>query len=573
MTLKKFLINTLLLIIDLLIILTSIIIFYILMAGGNELRVNHHFIRFYSSRNLQIFLFSLLAARFALRDKGPFLGLKQFNLHDLPQKSLDLCRRVYSWIENIDKKRALRILFIIISISAIIKILNAWHYYGFFSGDDVEIHEMTLASLFKWQDWKAWDLRNAFYPMFFIYPIQALVFYLGMKDPEILIFSGRLVVIAFSSVNIYLVFRIATHLFKRFSIGLIASFLLAFSQLCMTFGSSALPRSVSSTFILLCFLFLIVNPHRAWRVALAGVFLGIGSAIRFSEAIFIVPCLVYLFIEKRFSHIIWVSVLALASALSILGISDQLYWGSPFYSLKNIVNYTLVHKQSSRGYQSGLSYLFQLNQWTNFFIIIAFLWGLRLKMWRLISWVLIPLILLSLLPHKEPRYLIPIIPFMALTTGAVSVRFLDMIVGKNDFNPNKRKIFAAFLVFAFMGSFLFEMDRFRFRGSESAVDAARWIDRQNGNGNIAIEQLWRAGGKLYFTQKQGISDISPDEIGNTGYFLSVIDKPGIEFVALKEEDVKKNKLEDLLVERGFREIDFGSKIKRDRYILYKNNNR
>jgi len=125
------------------------------------------------------------------------------------------------------------------------------------------------------------------------------------------------------------------------------------------------------------------------------------------------------------------------------------------------------------------------------------------------------------------------------------------------------------IIFAFIGSFLFEMDRFRLRGSESAVDLARFVNRQNGDGNIAVEQLWRAGGKLYFTRSNGTIDMSPDEIGNTGYFVSAIDKPGIEFVALKEEDIKKNQLDNLLVKMGFRQIDFGSVIKRDKYVLYK----
>lgn len=51
------------------------------------------------------------------------------------------------------------------------RLLNASSSYGFFSGDDVEIHEMTFAALFH-LDWPIWELRSPFYPMLFIYPVQ-----------------------------------------------------------------------------------------------------------------------------------------------------------------------------------------------------------------------------------------------------------------------------------------------------------------------------------------------------------------------------------------------------------------
>ena len=209
--------------------------------------------------------------------------------------------------------------------------------------------------------------------MVFIYPFQFLFHFIGVHDPGVLVFAGRLPVVLFSALNIYLVYRISTVVFKRTAVGLAAAFFLAFSQLHIVFSSSVLPRNISSTFILLSLWLLIVKPRRWLWVSGAGILLGISIVIRFSEGIFIIPCLFYLVIEKRFRDALLLSSVSFIVFGILLGISDFLYWGSPFSSLKSIIHYTLVQKLSSRGYQSPFYYLTHLHQWTNLFIIILIL--------------------------------------------------------------------------------------------------------------------------------------------------------------------------------------------------------
>ena len=61
---------------------------------------------------------------------------------------------------------------------------------GFFYGDDVEVHEMTLAALFG-VEWPVWELRSAFFPMLVVYPAQQFAAWIGASSPETLVFSGR----------------------------------------------------------------------------------------------------------------------------------------------------------------------------------------------------------------------------------------------------------------------------------------------------------------------------------------------------------------------------------------------
>jgi hypothetical protein len=65
------------------------------------------------------------------------------------------------------RKRAAWILVSVLAVSVLLRTINAVAHPGFSTGDDVEIHIMTLGALLH-HPWPSWNLRNAFYPMTFI---------------------------------------------------------------------------------------------------------------------------------------------------------------------------------------------------------------------------------------------------------------------------------------------------------------------------------------------------------------------------------------------------------------------
>jgi hypothetical protein len=223
-------------------------VFYILLTGG-EFYAGDTYIRFYSARNVLILLIILLPLRFFAGGRIPFFLIKKLDSRQLPQKLLTSRTSFYRRLESLKKEDVIKLLAAMVFISTLVKILDAWFYYGFFSGDDVEVFEMTFAHLFDWK-WQAWNLRSAFYPMVFIYPVQAVLKGIGVTAPAAFVFAGRLVVIAFSILNILLVYKIVSRSFENPAPGLFAAFILAFSQLHITFAASVLPRTVSSAFIL-----------------------------------------------------------------------------------------------------------------------------------------------------------------------------------------------------------------------------------------------------------------------------------------------------------------------------------
>jgi hypothetical protein len=564
---KRFFIQPLFFILDLSIALFCLIVSYILLTGGGEFYVGDTYIRFYSARNVLILLFILLPIRFIAGRQTPFFLIKKLDFTQLPQKLLASWTTFYRRVESLKKEDAIKFLAVVVFVSTVIKILNAWLYYGFFSGDDVEVFEMVLAHLYDWK-WQAWNLRSAFYPMVFIAPVLAVLKAFGVTSPGIFVFAGRMVVIVFSVLNILLVYKIISRLFERHAPGLLAAFLLAFSQLHISFAASVLPRTVASAFILGAFYLLIRKPQSSGFASLAGIALGIGAVIRFSEAIFIVPCLVYLIMEKRFRHALWVSLASLVTGMALLGISDYYYWGSPLFSLKNIIDYTLVKKLSSRGYQSPLYYITHIGEWSNALMAVLAVLALRWKKHSLTVWALSPLLMLSLFPHKESRYLVPVIPFFAAMAGTGVWYWLKEAAGNPSLLPPKKQAIALMLSFVFIGSFLFEADRFRFRRSEAGVDVAKFLITQKNIQSVAVEQVWRAGGKIYLHKIPRVLDISPDSIGDPQYFKKIIDTPGLQIVAIKENDLKKYYYDDVLLKKGFEEFHIRQKG-RDKYRLFK----
>jgi hypothetical protein len=193
--------------------------------------------------------------------------------------------------------------------------------------------------------------------------------------------------------------------------------------------------------------------------------------------------------------------------------------------------------------------------------------ALKKKNLKIAVWALAPLLVLSTLPHKESRYLIPVSPFISILAGIGLWHWLKDI-NCTSLNLSKRKIMIPLLLlFTFSISFVFEADGFRFRRSEAGVDVAKYIRKHPNITSIAIEQSWRLGGKIYLQYISNFLEISPDSIGDLKYFKGILTTPGLQLVALKEKDLKKYNYLPLLEREGFKEQIVNS-VKRDKYCMF-----
>jgi hypothetical protein len=558
-----------LLLLDAIISIAAGLILFILLTGGGIYSIGRIRISAYSYANALYCLIILIFLRSLLSREFGFLGIRKLNLNSILQKSSKFCSRLSQRLRTMDVKTAHRAVAGIIFVSLIIKIANAWHYYGFVAGDDVEIHEMTFAQLFNW-DWQAWNLRNAFYPMTFIYPIQAILHYAGIEDPGMLIFSGRMVVALFSCLNLWMVFVITRFRFSNVALALLACAFLAISKLHTRYGSSELPRTVSSFFLLLA-MWWTQKHDRILPTVMAAMSLGISCGIRFSEAVFLPPFLLLVRSKKGSSLSILFAILSVVSPLFIIGASDLFYWKQPFYSLLNIIDFTLVKGLSSRGYQPFYEYAAIIPAWSNFAFVLLFAFALRSIPKDLLAFFWMPLVILSFLPHKEARYLLPVLPFFAICLAVALRNLLSRVEAENIISSRYpgRLYKPLFLVFLLVFGILFELDGFRFRRSEAAVDMAVFLnDRAKGSG-VAIEQVWKAGGRLYMSRVKKIEDISPALVNDPQYVRKKIENPQIEFVALQKKDLQRYKYLNLIKQNGYREIQFTRRTDRNEYCLFR----
>lgn len=351
-------------------------------------------------------------------------------------------------------------------------LLRAWlahRYDGFETGDDVEIAQEAFRAAFG-LDYEPWNIRNLFVSQTLVAPLLVLARSLGVDNPFDLATLARYPFIILAGVNVVLVFLLGRSWFDERS-GLLAAALYSIHWIPLTFGSSLYPRIPGTTCILIAAL--LVTRGRSFS---AGVLVAMAFAMRYSEAIFVVPMAIVGGWRVLIGFLAGVAVFA--------GVYDWLSWGRPFSSLIEFARYTLVARQSSSlmKEQPFWWYLAALPQWLAPPLWL-FLWRERA---RSLIWIGIPLLALSLVHHKELRYLQAVIPFAMILAAAGAMRW------------ERRKLMIALLILALP----LQLARIRSieKRSMAAVDAARFLRGKS----VAVSQEWAYGGKLF---------LKPIEIG------------------------------------------------------------
>jgi hypothetical protein len=507
----------------------------VLVTGGGRIDVGGVRVSVRSLGNVLLALGALLALRSRLPDV-PVLGFRGTTPTELADRCVAACRSLWAHLDALDARSAKRYLLVAAAVATAIRIGNALVHHGFITGDDVEIQEMSLG-LALGRAWPVWDLRNAFYPICFIYPVQKALLALGVTDVFGLVLAGRVVVMTAAVLNLYLVYRVGTRLFAHRGQGLLASLLFAFSHLHMTYGSAELPRVVATAFVLAAF-WVSLRPGLR-RSAAAGALLGVAAALRFGEVVFLAPAaltaLAYPGTPRagRWSGLWRVAILGvacLATTLLIVGVADALYWGEAFHSLRAIVDYTLVKRLSSRGYEAAWYYLTHAPEWSNVGMLVLAALSMRRGGARVLTWAVVPILLLSALPHKEPRYVIATIPFWSLAAARGAWLALESVVAAG----TPRRATAVVLMAIVAGSCVFDASRFRFHRSEGAV-ALGWHVAQTGERGLAADQLWRFGGRLYLGALEPLVDLDPARAADEEASRAIFCRGDLARIALRSD--------------------------------------
>lgn len=344
--------------------------------------------------------------------------------------------------------------------------------------------------------------------MLVVYPAQRFAAWIGASSPETLVFSGRAAVAVLSTITIPLTWMAARRLAPADPrLAALAVLFLVINKLQMSFGSSELPRPVSTVFVVASFLVLLRGHLLA--SAAAGALLGIAAAFQFSEVVFLPAAILTLHSERRLVHAAVLLGVAGLTLLGITAVADALYWGSPLASIAAIIDYTLVRGESSRGYQPPWEYARAVPAWTTVLfagLAVAGSGRRHADTW----WTWTPLVLLSVLPHKESRYLIPIIPFFSIAVARGFLRSADWIrqsARAAGWRRWGRDLFAPALLLAV----LHEAGGWRLIRSNEGIRLSRYITA-SGSGGVAAQEIWRLGGRPYLRQHHPVVALPSDSL-------------------------------------------------------------
>ena len=219
-----------------------------------------------------------------------------------------------------------------------------------------------------------------------------------------------------------------------------------------------------------------------------------------------------------------------------------------FSSVHNIVEFTIVQKASSRGFEPAAHYLLSAPSWTDPFMLLLIGYGWRKAPLPLRVWAVIPVVVLSLFPHKEERYLLPVLPFLVLIAGTGAWQLLSRARA----NPESRR--ALWAVFVLCGALLLEMEGFRFRRSEAAIDVARFLATRPGVHSVAMEEgTTTSGATLYLRPPMEVINIERGRLDEAAYLWAILTRPGAQYVVLRDGSLRPA-YRDLLREAGYSKV-------------------
>jgi hypothetical protein len=229
-------------------------------------------------------------------------------------------------------------------------------------------------------------------------------------------------------------------------------------------------------------------------------------------------------------------------ALVTVGIADWLSWGRPFASLAAFARYTLAEGASSSrvASQPPWWYLQRMPSWLPFTLLpMLALTVRRRQWWPLWGWVLVPMLALSAIHHKELRYLQGVLPAVMLLAAAglaALTRRTRPAVGAT--------LVAVSILWGLLGL------RFLTRTTGAAVAAIRQTVAAGPGEAVVLSQAWAYGHRLFLGNSVAARDVATPPAAEE---LAVA-LPGACWVALYTSDLRANPaLAALLEEHGFAE--------------------
>jgi len=377
-------------------------------------------------------------------------------------------------------------------VSSAVRVYLAHAHYGFQTGDDLEIAEEAFRRAVGLVH-PPWSIRNLLVPDLVVAPFVAAAHAGGVRDPLLLATVARYPFILFSALNIVLVYLLGRRWYNERT-GVAAAALYAVHWIPLVYGSSLHPRALAVTCILGAALLLGERTSVA-RAALAGALSALAVTTRYSEAIFVTSLLVA--VQWRRDRLAAFAASWVLGVCTFIGLYDRLTWGRWFGSLREFAELVFVERDASSLVVSQPPWWYAANllHWVPATVLpLLFIAIRRSERRHALAYIVIPLVALSAIFHKELRYLQVIVPFVLL----IAARGFTLLRERRPRLATALLILAMPLAVARIGV--------AERRSTNAVTAALWLAEQRVP-HVALSQPWAYGGRLFLGNAVLITDI------------------------------------------------------------------
>lgn len=399
---------------------------------------------------------------------------------------------------------------------AAVQVFLSHRYFGFLTGDDVEVLEEAFRRAIDLVH-QPWDIRNLFVPDVVVAPVVFIAHSLGIENRRLLTEIATVPFIALTLVTIVLVYRLTLQWTDDARAAIVAALLFALHWIPLGFGASVYPRTLATACIVGAALILDRYP------VAAGLLVGLAFADRFSEVVFLAPLLL---ISR---HRLRVLTGAIAGIALLGGVYDWITWGAPFQSFIRFARQTVVESDfaSRVKFQPFYWYIANIARWCAPTLLVLMYVGRRKV--PTFFFIIIPLLALSVVKHKEFRYLQAIVPFIAI---AAAVGFAALY-------ESRRKLAVSLLVISVLWD-LYGLREFR-RKTMPAVMAAEAIDRDPRIRSVGVPQGWAFGGALFYHR-----DVKVVEVGTPPREI-----PATDALALFRSELDDRAIGDAVKRAGF----------------------
>lgn len=390
----------------------------------------------------------------------------------------------------------------IMTVVTAAKLLLAAHFYGFLSGDDLEVVE-GAAKYALGLEYQPWSLRCLFHPVALVAPILEAGAIFGVKDALSVAWMAALPTIIASTATVWLIFRLSCLLGLPRHIGVLSAFFYATHWLPLGYGSTQYPRPISTMLFVLAIVLVLQRPPQ-WSFV-GGLLVGAAFAVRFSEGVLALPFLLVVWERhRRYAAIGLAAAGGLIGALLFVGLTDLITWGRAFASLGEFIRIMYVNRPPSFPHYDkpwfwyGLSVL----RWAGpVGVLLAIVAAKRAGSRLPLALLALTVVAYSLFAYKAYRYLQAAIPLLAILMGLGCAQLLGA--------SQKWRRMAGWiaLVVAPLWGAERAISLLRDR-SRSAVDAALFIKTLDPR-LVLLEQSWAYGERLTLGNGIQIRDLEP----------------------------------------------------------------